>query len=207
MPIVWEEVDYFSNFMFKRIWLITGILIGLYLVLPGPSLPPPDLPLSVKSDQPGDTVQIPHVAAYFTNQKRSEVLSFYTRYFSRSSFLGFPLPTYRLNHPPEYAKKVWVETKRSYYLEEVVHPFRESLFVNGYEWKNDVFTKPTKREKNKLIFAGKVWEAKVSLRWFYSPGWARIFVFLLSWIAFYFLIKMWAREIKELIVKAKTTRG
>ncbi len=178
----------------KKIWLILGIAISLYLLLPGPKLPPPDLPESLKSTEPGDTVQLPRISAYFTDKTRSEVLEFYTDYFSRSSFLGIPLLTYRLNHPPEYVKQVIRDTTRSYYLEEIVHPFRESLFVNGFDWEKDVFTKPEHRAKNKILVGGKVWRAKITLRWFSSWVGVRVSVFWLAWGLGWMILREWGKE-------------
>lgn len=170
-------------------WFV-GVLISIYLILPGPSLPPPDLPESPKSTEPGDTVQIPNVAAYFTNKTREEVLAFYTDYF--------PSPfSFRLNYPPEYARDVFAPTKRSYFLEEIVRPGRESLFVNGFEWESDVFTPPERRIKNKIVIDGKVWLSKVSLRWFDSFWPVRLLVFWLAWGLFYLLLINWRKEVKE----------
>lgn len=180
----------------KKIWFILGLLISFYLIIPGPKLPPPDLPQSLKSDEPGDTIQISRVSAYYTEKQRPEVFDFYTQYFSNSGFLNLPLPTYRLNHPPEFAKEVWVDTKQSYYLEEAVHPLRESLFINGFEWENDVFTPPERRIKNKINIAGKIWPAKVSLRWFPSKTVSRLLVFWPAWLLFWLVGKNWLQELK-----------
>lgn len=182
--------------MLKKVYVFIGIIFTFYLLLPGPKLPPKDLPKSLKSSFPGDTFQISNVSAYFTDESRGEVLDFYTNYFSKTSFFDLPLFTYRLNHRPEYAKQVWIDTKRSYYLEEIVHPLRESLFVNGFEWENDVFTPPGQRVQNKLIVGGKTWAGKVSLRWFYSSVLARVLIFWLAWGALYFLTVFWQGEIK-----------
>ena len=189
----------------KKIWFFLGLCITFYLILPGPRLPPPDLPQSFRSTEPGDTVQLPRISAYFTDKTRDEVLSFYTNYFARSPFLNFPLITYRLNHPPEYAKQVVRETTRSYYLEEVVHPLRESLFINGFEWEKDVFTQPKKRIKNKILVEGKVWRSKVTLRWFVSHWGTRLMIFWSAWLMLFIVFQQWYREIKLLIEGIKKT--
>jgi len=178
-----------------KLYLGLGALISFYLLLPAPELPPPDLPESVKSDLPGDTVQLTNVSAYFSNKNRHEVLSFYTDYFSRSKFLHIPLLTYRLNHPPEKARQVFRETKRSWYLEEIVHPLRGSLFVNGFEEGKRIDGKVIV-EKKKLVYQGREWKNKISLRWFYSPGWARLLVFWFSWGLVYLVGQFWWQEIK-----------
>lgn len=147
--------------MFKKIFfaifVVFNFLAIFYLIKPIPQLP--DLVNSVKSDLPGDTVQIPNVSAYFTNMTRTEVMNFYKSYY-------YGLFRINLNHPPEKAKEIIVNTIQSYYFEEFILPFRGSLYVNGFEWENDVFTKPENREKNKLIYQGKEYKSKITIRTF-----------------------------------------
>ena len=126
--------------IFISILVIFNLFAVIYLISSTPTLP--DLPNSVKSDLPGDTVQISNVSAYFTNMTRTEVINFYKAYYSG-------LFRINLNHPPERSKQIFVNTMQSYYLEEFVLPFKESLYVNGFEWENDVFTKVENRSKNK----------------------------------------------------------
>lgn len=161
--------------------LLGLLLLGwlVYLLLPPPQELPP-LPGSLKSIEPGDTTQILGISAYYTNLSRAEVLAFYQESFSKSSFLQIPLVTYRLNHPPEYARKTIRGTLQSSYYEEVVHPFRESLYVNGYEWANDPFTPPEHREKNKPVINGKEFSSKVTIIARYSTPFRRIAIMVLS---------------------------
>jgi len=190
----------------KKVWLIIGIFISIYLVLPGPKLPPPDLPTqagspeSLKSTEPGDTIQLPRISAYYTNKSRAEAVSFYQNYFSHSSLLNIPLFTYRLNHPPEYVKQVIRDTAKSWYLEEIVHPFRESLFVNGYEGQIEVRGRLQPDKRKKFLVGGKSWSAKVTLRWFPSRVGARLAVFWLAWTALLVILKEWRKEIDGLWV-------
>lgn len=167
--------------MIKRVSLLlccfVALLLLFYLLLPPPPELPP-LPQSLKSTEPGDTVQIPGVSAYYTNLSRQEVIEFYQKNFSHSSFFGIPLLTYRLNHPPEYAKQIIRDTQQSSYFEEIIHPFRESLFINGFEWENDPFTKPEQRFQNRMVINGQEFKCKVTLRPFYSNPIARILVFI-----------------------------
>jgi hypothetical protein len=139
------------------IFIVFNILAVIYLISPTPKIP--DLVNSVKSNLPGDTVQIPNVSGYFTNMSRTEVMNFYKAYYS-----GFF--RINLNHPPEKAKEIIVDTIPSYYFEEFVLPFKESLYVNGFEWENDVFTVPEKRIKNKIIYENKEYKAKITIRTF-----------------------------------------
>lgn len=140
--------------------VISFLLGGFYLLLPGPSEPPP-LPESRRSTEPGDTVEIPGLFAYYTNLSRGKVVDFYHQSFIKSSFWGIPLLTYRLNHPPEYAWVVIRDTVHSSYLEELVHPFRESLYINGYEPVNDPFKKDGKLAN--FEFEGKSYTAKITV--------------------------------------------
>lgn len=182
----------------RKIWIGVGILFTIYLILPGPQMPPPGLSESLKSTEPGDTVQIENLSAYFTDKSRQEVVSFYQDYFSRSSFLNIPLPTLKLNHPPEYARRVIKDTIRTYYFEELVHPFRESLFINGFDWKKDVFTPEAKREKNKILVGGKIWRVKVTLHWFPSHPMVRTGVFWIAWVLVWMIGKEGIKEVRRL---------
>lgn len=186
---------------FFKIFSIIIFFIGtFYLVLPAPK-DFPDLPNSVKSIEPGDTTQIANIKAYYTNTPRKDVVNFYTRYFSKSPFRGITLINYRLNQPPERIREVLRSTQQSTYVEEVIHPFRESVFINGFEWNNDPFTKPERRIKNILEIDGKVYQFKVTLFYQESKIWQRLLIFYLSLISIYLLCKVyqgiWFRWKKE----------
>jgi len=166
--IVWVEPDFSNNYLLMGKKIIKPLLVGIlilwvfYLVLPAPVELPP-LPQSLKSTEPGDTVQILGISAYYTNLSRQEVINFYQSHYSRSSLFNLPLITYRLNHPPEYFRELIRATQQVTYFEEIIHPLRESLFVSGFEWGNDPFTSPEKRVKNKLIINGREYKTKVTL--------------------------------------------
>lgn len=126
-----------------------------YLSIPLPQIP--ELTNSVRSTLPGDTTQLKNVSGYFTNLSRTEVITFY------KANLNGPLRI-QLNHPPEKSKEVITDTIQSYYLEEFVFPFKGSVFINGYDWQNDVFTKPEKRIANKLIYNGVEYQSKITTK-------------------------------------------
>lgn len=177
-------------------------LISFYLVLP--FSPISDLPEAVKSDEPGDTVQLKGVSGFYTNTTdREAILAFYRNEFSQTIF-GLKLPIIRLNHPPEKAKEVFVDTKQSYWLEELVSPFRGSLFVNGFEWEKDVFTAPDKRVKNKLLFNSIEYKNKISLKTAYPNPLFRLFVFWASLYLAYLLAKNWVKLAKSIILPNQT---
>lgn len=175
------------NKFLKIAFFLVFLLGTFYLSLPAPH-DFPDLPGAVKSTEPGDTVQIANVSAYYTDLPRQEVIDFYFRYFSRSPFLNIPLITYKLNHPPERIREVLRDTQRSTYVEELVHPLRESVFVSGFEWNNDPFTSPERRITNILVVNGKTYQFKVTLFYQESRLWQRLLIFYLILLSGYGLI-------------------
>ena len=168
--------------------VIFNALALTYLISPTPILK--DLPNSIKSQLPGDTTQIKNTTAYFTNMTRTEVINFY-----QASYAG-PFRIH-LNHPPEKAKSIWHQTIRTYYLEEFILPFKASLYINGFEWENDVFTKPARRIKNKLEYQDKIYKAKITIRTFPVSTPKRIAVFLLSQISLLIIIRSYFRFFKK----------
>lgn len=160
--------------LFKPLLVILVFLL-IYLLLPSPSQPPP-LPESVRSTEPGDTVEIPGLFAYYTNLERDQVISFYQSHYTTSSFLNLPLFAFRLNHPPEYAWVVIRDTIHSSYLEEIVMPLRESYFINGYEPQNDPFKKEGERPERGFEIGGQEYKAKVIVLPVRSHPLSRVFI-------------------------------
>ncbi len=151
--------------------IVFNLLALAYLLSPLPQIPP--LQNSVVSTEPGDTTQITNVKGYYTNLTRTEVMNFY-----RANYNG--IFRIRLNHPPEKAKEIFRDTIQSYYLEEYVLPFKQSLFINGFEWENDVFTKPSDRAANRLVYQGKEYRAKINTRTFSASLPNRLVSFFLT---------------------------
>lgn len=123
------------------------------------------LPDSVKSELEGDTIQIPNVAAYFSDNYRDEVISFYLQDYQ--SKYNFPFPPLKLNHPPEYS---WIAIKKhtdTTYLEELIYPLRDSFYINGFEpFYSDSTPKfwgATQFEAGDML-----WETKTTLRFYPS---------------------------------------
>jgi len=170
--------------------LILGVyLLGIfYLILPEPVIP--NLEPALKSNEPGDTIQIPGVWAYYTNLSRGEVVAFYKKAFSRSPFFNLPLITYRLNHPPEYARETIRDTQQSNFYEEIVHPLRESLFINGWIPKEDkVYLSKSLKPITEFLVDGQTFSAKITLYHVQSPLWARILVWTGIILALWLLIR------------------
>lgn len=176
-------------------------LIFVYLCLPIPELPP--LPDSLKSTEPGDTVEIPGVSAFYTDIPRGEVIDFYQKAFSRSSFLNLPLPTIVLNHPPEYGKQAIRDTTETTFLYELAHPFRDSLFINGWDPAEHPEYKKAKDPTKVIKKAGRFYQRKITLRLMTSSRWARILVFSLSLLV---LVKILIEAKKSTVSLWKTLK-
>ncbi|MCJ7805503.1 hypothetical protein MUP46_02570 [Patescibacteria group bacterium] len=149
----------------KILFLAFSIALLFYLVLPNPPFPKP-LPDALQSQEPADT-ETPLRRAYFTNFTREDVMEYYKNQFSRSSFMGISLPAYRLNYPPEEAGTIIRDQTRSTFLEEIVHPFRESIYINGFE---------PKLAKDAIFIDNKDWRQKIIIKFVPSPTWVRIAV-------------------------------
>jgi len=160
-------------------------LIGfIYLTLPSPIYP--DVAGGARSDEPGDTWQNPHQKGFYTNEDRATVLAdIQGQYVIK--FLGLTLPTYRLNYRPEEAQTLVRDQLQSYYLEEIVYPFRESIFVNGWEpKKSPIYAKVLlAKDIPEISLHGIAYNAKITLTQTHSPVWARLLVWTLTLPAAY----------------------
>lgn len=159
-------------------------LVGLdYLTLPSPALPV--LADSARSDEPGDTVQHPDQSAYYTfRDSRSDILDELQRKFGVADSWTARL-SYRLNYRPEEVGELVRDQLRSYYLEEVVHPLRESLFINVFDPAKSPMIGDDKREQSKMYLHGQYYPLKVTLRPVYSKSWAGVLIWTLIFPASY----------------------
>jgi len=164
--------------------LLAVYLLGLaYLSLPQPSVPV--LSDATRSQEPGDTIQNPDQSAYFTQQERQQVLSQIQSDYALS-FRGLTLPSFRLNYRPEEAQTLVREQIDTYYLEEIVHPFRESLFVNGWEPQNSpIYADYPEDKKPRIQIDDIFYRSKVTLKPLFSPLWARLLVWTLIFPSVY----------------------
>ena len=173
----------------KKITLLLCLLLyalGVYyLTRPAPVVP--DLSDAVQSDEPGDTWQHPDQKAFYTNRKvRPEILGELQQKFSiNDSFTRFF--QYRLNYRPEEVGELVRDQLRSYYLEEVVHPLRESLFINVLDPEKSPMIDDKDRENQKMYFKGVFYPIKVTMRPVYSETYSRILVWTLIFPAGYLI--------------------
>lgn len=157
------------SILFKifSISLLFGFLFYLLLPTPDFPLPPPD---SVQSLEKADT-ETSLRRAYFTNFTRDEILDHYQKQFEYSVFFGIKMPTYRLNYPPEDAQWLIRDQTRSVFLEEIVHPFRESVFVNGFQ---------ARVAKDDIWYKGAHYDTKITIRYIPSSPIVGVPVLLLA---------------------------
>lgn len=152
------------------------------------------LPSSAKSTLEGDTIQIPNVAGYFSDKFRDFVVPFYIENYQKNTFL--PFPPLRLNHPPEYSWEVIKKHTETTYLEELIYPLRDSLYVNGYEiFRPDgtaIFYSVPKLEE-----AEREWPTKHTLRFYTSNIGIRIIVWAGIIISMMMIFRLGGKIIKE----------
>jgi hypothetical protein len=135
--------------------------------------------------QPGDSVQSLEPAdsetqarrAYFTNYTRDEVVNHY-----KNQFNG--LPTLRLNYPPEDSSTIIRDQTRTTYLEELVHPWRESVYINGFE---------PRVEKDDIWYKGNHYAQKITIKSVQSTLPSR----LLMSVCVYLLVNLIMLEITQ----------
>lgn len=180
----------------KYVFIFFSVLLLIYILWPSPqkisqfSL----LPNSAKSTLEGDTIQIPNVAAYFSNNFREFVIPFYFENYQKLHLL--PFPPLKINHPPEYSWEVIKKHTDSTYLEEFVYPLRDSLYVNGLEMYYPDGT-AIFYGAPKLTEEGKEWFTKTTLRFYPSNILVRIIVYFFIIISIFLLYKLGKQIIKE----------
>jgi hypothetical protein len=174
------DQDYSSNrvtklpmkYIVKIIYIVFAFLLFYYLAIPNFNFPAKLLD-SLQSKELADS-EDNNRRAYFTNLERNEVLSYYQ--YELSSYFPFNLNflTFRLNYPPEEAGILIRDQTRSTFLEEIVHPLRESFYVNGFKPKLD---------KDAIHIDGKDWVEKITVRFVSSNFFVRILIGIFVLIA------------------------
>ncbi len=187
--------------MIKRYIFGFLFLLGfVYILYPGPNsiknFPP--IPNSLKSNEEGDTVQIPNVSAYYSFWRRDEITNLYKRHYELINFWPFFVPAIKLNHPPEYAFNYVRDQLKSTFLEEYTYPLRDSLFVSGYDQKvyNDLQYITHSFYSDTIHLDGVFYNSKTTLRFYPSSIFARIIVYLLIWILTIKLFKISQKNFK-----------
>jgi len=146
------------------IYILFSVTFLFYVSIKSPDFPAPP-PSAVQSKEPADT-ETPLRRAYFTDYTRAEVISWYRKQFKWG---------YLLNYPPENSQSIIRDQTRSTFLQEIVHPFRETLFINGYE------PAPTD-DKDRIVIDGVHYRQKIIIKYVPSNVFVRFLISLLSLI-------------------------
>jgi len=158
----------------RSIYILLAILLFTYLSFPVSTFPnPPDGFL--KSSEPADLEDI-NRQGYYTNLTRSEIITHYENEFKRLS----KLPHIRLNYPPEEAQERIRDQTRSSYLEELVHPLRDSVYISGLEADKIPY---------ELNYSGTIWNQKVIVKYIPSNFYLRFLIYLLIIASLYLLMR------------------
>jgi hypothetical protein len=181
------------------IYIIFSVALIFYVSLPNYDFPKPP-PDSVQSKEPADT-ETSLRRAYFTDYTRAQVLSWYEVQFKHTSFLNLAMPTYLLNYPPEDSQTIIRDQTMSTFLQEIVHPFRETVYINGYE------PAPTD-DKDRIIINGVHWRQKIIIRYVPTSLFLRLIITLLtlaSITVLYFAFVPEFRFLKKVLERRRIT--
>lgn len=170
------------NKLIKVIIFFIFIILCIYVYPQSPDFPssPSDF---VQSMEPADT-ETPFRRGYYTNLSRAEVIDYYENKFNQ----GFNVYTPRLNYPPEDAPELIRDQTKSTFLEEIVHPLRESIYINGFEPKTEEYAQ---------YYKGIRYNQKVIIRYVPSEVWIRIVVLIGALVSSYFLINEYTNAKKQ----------
>lgn len=183
--------------MKKKILIAFVYILGIvYLLVPTP--PIPDLDTGVRSDEPGDTWQHPEQKAFYNNLDRQTVLNGLEKKFSNG------LISFRLNYPPEEVTNLVRDQLRSYYLEEIVHPLRESLYVNGWEPDKSPSITDSLRRSLANEFKGVTYTSKVTLRPVIANRFGSVFVWTMTFPLSYGLLLSFRKTLEPICQKSRS---
>ena len=168
----------------KYLYLLLSILFLIYLALPNQNFPEYS-GKSLQSKEPAD-VESNLRRGYYNNETRQEVISYYRNRFDELEIFGIKIKYFslRLNYPPEESQTIIRDQTRSTYLEEIVHPFRESLFINGFE---------PKRDNDKIVVDGMNFDQKIIIKLVYSSIISRLVIGSVTLVFLYLNILLWGR--------------
>lgn len=164
------------KYLFRTLFILFFLILMFYVCLPSPDFPKPPAD-SLQSKEMAD-IETPLRRAYFTNFTREEVLKHY-----QDQFKG-----YLLNYPPEEGQTLIRDQTKSTFLQEIVHPLRESIYINGYE---------PKEPQHAINIGNRPWRQKIIIKYVPSNIVARVTVVLLSAVLTYFLAREWLISLKN----------
>lgn len=160
----------------KIVFALFGITLLIYLAWPPPKFPT-TLWDFVSSTEPADK-ETPMRRGYYTNLTRQQLMSHYTKEFGWGE---------RLNYPPEEAQTLIRDQTRATFLEEIVHPMRESIYVAGNELGSGMGT---------FEADGKKFKQKVIVKYVESNVYVRVLIGLSTLGLIWILGSEWVKTVK-----------
>ena len=157
----------------KIAFVLFGIALLIYLAWPAPPFPK-TLWDFTSSNAPADK-ETPLRRGYYTNLTREQLMSSYVKEFGWGE---------RLNYPPEEAQTFIRDQTRSTFLEEIVHPMRESLFIAG------------NNSEGIYEIDGKEYNQKVIVRYISSNVFIRLFIGLSTLGFIWILTGEWVKTLR-----------
>ena len=101
----------------------------------------------------------------------------------------------RLNHPVEDAFQYIRDQQESTFLEEYIYPFRESLFVNGYEPR--LANRGTASPNDYYIYNGNKYSAKTTIRLYQTSLWSRVLIYFSMWGVGFWMYRLFNKARKQ----------
>ncbi len=178
----------------KVLLVVASLVFLFYISLPNFNFPKPP-PDSLQSREPAD-LETPLRRGYFTNYTRAQVITWYENQFDHSNFLSIKIPTLLLNYPPEDAQTIIRDQTSSTFLQELVHPFRESIYINGFE--------PPSYDNQPVFYVdGKTWRQKIIIKMMPTSIFIRIAVFVAEMVCVIILFREFRETLTYLWHKRK----
>ncbi len=187
----------------KYFFILLFILGLAYILSPTPTsvYQFKQLPNSYQSDEPGDTVQVPNVTAYYSDFNRAGITQFYRQDFRNKYWFGGFLPPVVLNYPPEEAYSDIRDQLNVTFMEEYLYPLKGSIFVGGYE---PVVEDNIKNKKHTFVgdhiqlhMTGRYYNSKTTLRFYPAPIWLSLIIYLGIWATIIFGFKLIRKVFKK----------
>jgi len=134
------------------LWGTVSAILTCYLLWPSPGFPEP-LSDFYWSTEPADR-ETALRRGYYTNYYRGDVIFHYWDEAEKPTLLGLGMPAIRLSdYPPEDAMWLVRDQTRANYLEEIVQPMRESIFIAALESRDPLtyHTVADRRFQNRVV--------------------------------------------------------
>lgn len=161
----------------KIFFVLFSIVFLVYLAWPAPIFPKTLWDFE-PSTEPADK-ESPMRRGYYTNLTREQLMNHYSEEFKWGE---------RLNYPPEDAQTLIRDQTYVTFLEEIVHPMRESLFIAGNQIPSG---------KSPFEINGKKFNQKVIIKYVDSNVFVRLSVGIMTLFLIWILGREYAKTYTE----------